>query len=210
MQRWITVTLIGLVALCAFTLSFNALASLAAASHLGGWLSVIYPVNVDGCALLAGWVALTCRSEKERVTRRIAFVVMATLTSLSLAANVLHSALGPVDLPIGARIVIGAAPALSLLACAELATRLLTKPAPAAKAKKATVTAADHQPMAKRSASTPPRVAASGAKDAVIAWAQERFAETGAWPSGPELGERLGQSRKSGSRLRAALVAGEL
>ncbi|GAA4188294.1 hypothetical protein GCM10022288_14570 [Gryllotalpicola kribbensis] len=214
MHRTVIALLMAVIAAVAFALSYSSLASLAAASHIPAELAWLYPIQVDGCGLLAGYVGLISRADRERTTRRLAFTIMGAMTTLSLVGNGLHAADAALHLPLPARVVIGAAPALSLLACAELTARLLVRPAASRPSKVKTASSPSTPSPAsasatKRAASATsrPSAAAGATKDAVVAWAHEQHQLTGEWPSGPVLGERLGLSRKSGARLRSSLIA---
>ncbi|GAA4153878.1 hypothetical protein GCM10022286_00790 [Gryllotalpicola daejeonensis] len=211
MRRSNIAVVIGLIitAGLAFALSFDALTQLAIASNISPHLAWAYPLILDGVGCLSAVAAVQSSTQREARTRLFAWSVTGGTVLISLAANAIHAADGAEHLPVIARMVVGACPPVSLLASLEIVVRMIGRQAPvrATRPKRAAAQTPDARVEAKAASVAPRGMASTVAKETVIAWAKERFAETGEWPSGPVLGEKLGQSRKSGARLRARLAA---
>jgi hypothetical protein len=207
--KTLSTVLISAISLVAMAMSFHALDALGVQAGFGA-LSAGLPVIVDGASAIGALATVVLSRNKNPRARAYPWIVVGVFTAISIAANMAHAS-GVRLSPSGAALL-GAVPPIAALASLHLVLVIWHHaPARATKPKRAAAPVATQAPEAQAAgklASVTPRGARPGAaKEAVVSWAREQFAATGEWPSGPVLGEKLGQSRKSGARLRAQLVA---
>lgn len=114
----ISTILVFSLAAVAFTLSFDALRTLAAANGIAPRLSVLFPLAVDGFILAAALASLRANLYGERALYPSALIVVFTLASVIL--NIAHSN-GVLDIP--RRVlatIVAAVPPVALVLASEL------------------------------------------------------------------------------------------
>ena len=227
---YVVAIVVCLVALLAFALSFNALTQLAVASNIPPVIAWAWPVVVDASIIVATVSTLVLRGRSSRSVRFYPWLVLIIFGAVSILGNGYHALTGGVRANPDVAFAVGAVPAIALLASTHLLVVMLTSPhhevtddelakqavreekaRRAAEAPAAAVTAPSARVTAPRTTAAPkPRAGKSRA--AVEKWVREQYATTGKWPSGPEVGDMLGLSRKSGARvvaqIREAVEAG--
>lgn len=225
---YIVAVAVCLVALASFALSFNALAELAVASHIPAYIGWAWPVVVDASIIIATFASLVLRGRSSQAVRAYPWVILIVFGAVSVAGNGYHALTGGAAPVPTVAFAVGAVPAVALLASTHLLVVMLTSPHQvetdedlarrvererrAEQRAAATTAAAAPAAPAPEAASTKPRRPAPSAKPAtdrakVEKWIEAQFRETGAWPSGPTVGDKLGLSRKSGARIVATVRA---
>jgi hypothetical protein len=181
------------VAGCSAASSFEDLVHLAA----GLELPVLLPLSVDGVTLVATLASVALSKAKRRSVRYYGPVVILC----SLAASTIGNSLAAMHATVTPELlaVVGGVAPVAAAVSGHLVMLLVT--AQAAQAAKRTAPVA--HTVAETAAAKP-----AGSREAVIAWARAYKAEHSEFPSGPAIAERLGRDRRTGSRLRAQLIAG--
>lgn len=216
-MKSLSTVLISIVTLVSMAMSFHALAALGEQAGFGV-LSPGLPVIVDGAAAIAGLATTVLSRHKSKRARAYPWLVVAGFSGISIASNVAHAS-GVRLSPVGAGLL-GAVPPLATLASLHLVlmlwhhapTRTSKSRRPATEPSTAASEAAPKRTV--RTAAGRAVSAASSAKSAdrqaVVQWVREEVA-AGRTPTGPAIADRLGGvSRKTGARIRAQVLAGEL
>ena len=119
-------TFVGIIAIGAFGLSFNALQDLAVRSGIAPSIAWLWPVIVDGFIITAMLVIFAWRGAPGRVTAW-PWIAFGLFACISIAGNAIHTSVVVTDdagIHVGVAMAVGAVPPVALLLASEMVVRI--------------------------------------------------------------------------------------
>lgn len=218
-------TVVGLLALSAFTLSFDALRELAIMAGLRPRLAFLWPLIVDGFIVVATAAAVVMRGRSRKQTW-YPWATLVLFASISVIGNALHarSTADTAQVAVTVAAIVSAVPAIALLLASHLFVLVLDTPRPAPAANEPASNRTPprkptHDPEPTRAPAAHPTNRAATARPATTtarpgtgtgsdweAWIGEELA-AGRDLTGTDVSEKFGVSPATGRRRLAAVKA---